>query len=211
VLETEQRMATKGKKADSNTEEKIMGAARKLFTRHGYDAVKTRDIAAESGINLALLNYYFKSKEKLFEKVMKENITAFMQGISGILNNEESSLEVKIHTLVNYYLEMLLKNPDMPLFILNHARKKGSKLNFRETFMQSHFLKQIQQAVKAGRIAPINPMNLMLNIVSLSIFPFIGRHIFQNEKGISEDAFLDLMKERKEMIPQWIEAILRKK
>jgi AcrR family transcriptional regulator len=204
-------MAAKAKSKDSTTEERIRVAARKLFTRHGYDAVKTRDIAAESGINLALLNYYFKSKEKLFEKIMQENMKEFMQGISGIVNDEQTNLESKIKRLVEYYLDMLMSNPDMPLFVLSHAKKKGSKLNFRETFAQSHFMKQIQEAVKEGKIAPINPLNLMLNIVGLSIFPFIGRHIFQNEKGITEDAFIALMAERKKMIPGWIDAILRKK
>lgn len=61
------------KKIDQTTEEKIKIAARKLFTRKGFAAVKTRDIAEEAGINLALLNYYFRSKEKLFKLIMEES------------------------------------------------------------------------------------------------------------------------------------------
>ncbi|MFI5148804.1 MAG: TetR/AcrR family transcriptional regulator [Bacteroidia bacterium] len=204
-------MRVKATKLDSSTEEKILEAARKLFTRHGFDAVKTRDIAAESGFNLALLNYYFKSKEKLFDRIMQENMKEFMQGLGGILNNEETPLELKIKLLVEYYVDMLILNPDMPLFVMSHARKKGNKLNFREKFVQSYFMKQIQQAMKAGQIASIHPVNLMMNIVGLSIFPFIGRPIIQNEKGLSETEFTNLMLERKKMIPVWIEAILRKK
>jgi AcrR family transcriptional regulator len=204
-------MVRKSKPTDNNTEEKIRNAARILFTRHGYDAVKTRDIAKESGINLALLNYYFKSKENLFEKIMQENMKGFMHGIEGILNEETTTLEQKVRLLVERYLDMLMHNPDMPMFVLSHARKKGSKMNFREKFVKSYFMRQIQQATKSGKIEPINPLNLILNIVGLSIFPFIGRHIFQNEKGINEKDFLLLMEERKKMIPIWIDSILKKK
>ncbi|HXC04230.1 MAG TPA: TetR/AcrR family transcriptional regulator, partial [Bacteroidia bacterium] len=161
--------------------------------------------------NLALLNYYFKSKEKLFDRIMQENMKEFMQGVSGILNDEQTVLEEKIRLLVEYYLDMLIRNPDMPLFVLSHARRKGNKLNFREKFAESYFMKQIQQAIKAGKIEPIHPVNLMLNIVGLSIFPFIGRHIFQNEKGMTEEEFRILMQERKKMIPLWIESMLHQK
>src|ERR1700740_1080562 len=115
-------MAKSKKKEEISAEEKIKAAARKLFTEKGFDAVKTRDIAAEAGINLALLNYYFRSKEKLFDKIMQENMKSFMQGLEGILNDEHTGLEEKITLLVEYYLDMLIRNPDIPLFILSHAR-----------------------------------------------------------------------------------------
>ena len=54
-----------------STEEKILEAASKVFTEKGFAGTRTRDIAEHAGINLALLNYYFRSKEKLFEQVMK--------------------------------------------------------------------------------------------------------------------------------------------
>ena len=69
-------MARKSKpETNLSTEEKFKEAARVVFTRKGYAATKTRDIAEEAGLNLALLNYYFRSKEKLFEIIMLEKIT----------------------------------------------------------------------------------------------------------------------------------------
>ena len=53
------------------TEEKIIRAADKIFTQKGYAATRTREIAEEAGTNLALLNYYFGSKEKLFRNVLR--------------------------------------------------------------------------------------------------------------------------------------------
>ena len=66
-------MAGKIKKEPNlSTEEKIKAAARKVFMEKGYGASRTRDIAEEAGINLALLNYYFRSKEKLFNEIIQK-------------------------------------------------------------------------------------------------------------------------------------------
>ncbi len=205
-------MATiRKKKVEESAEKKILDAARKLFTEKGYDAIKTRDIAKEAGINLALLNYYFRSKEKLFEIIMKENMGGFMEVITGIVNNEKTSIKEKIETLVANYIEMLTLNPDMPLFVINYARRDDQRIKMREKFMNSYFIKQIHQARKAGKIANINPTNLMLNIVALTIFPFVGRRMLQNSNGLTPQQFNELMQERKKMIPKWIEAMLKVK
>src|SRR5579859_5707706 len=90
---------------EASTEEKIMEAARKLFTQRGYAATRTRDIAEEAGINLALLNYYFRSKEKLFDIIMLESLHDFRQHIIVALNDEKTSLENKIETLVSNYID----------------------------------------------------------------------------------------------------------
>jgi len=105
----------KTKKSEESAEQKIIEAARKLFTEKSFDAVKTRDIANEAGINLALLNYYFRSKEKLFEIVMQENMQKFFQSIVGIINDEETTIREKVELLVNRYIDMLLNAFGKPL------------------------------------------------------------------------------------------------
>src|SRR6516162_7868399 len=101
---------------DISTEEKIKEAARKLFTQKGYAMVRTRDIAAEAGINLALLNYYFRSKEKLFDIIMMENFRQFIQGISVNIYDEKTSIEEKIEKVTAAYIDLLTNHPDLPLF-----------------------------------------------------------------------------------------------
>ena len=78
------------------TEEKILLSASKVFTEKGFAGTRTRDIAEEAGINLALLNYYFRSKEKLFEQVMKVKMVLLFGQIVPILTNEKTNLEEKI-------------------------------------------------------------------------------------------------------------------
>src|SRR5437762_12822796 len=100
----------KTKTKDYSTEEKIKRAARLVFTRKGYAATRTRDIAEAAGINLALLNYYFRSKEKLFELVMMEKVQKLFSVIVPVINDSTTTLENKIELLVNNYFEMLLNN-----------------------------------------------------------------------------------------------------
>src|SRR5580698_2173482 len=98
-------MAKAKKKEDASAEERIKQAARKLFTEKGFDAVKTRDIAAEAGINLALLNYYFRSKEKLFDIVMLENFQQFVAQLIPVLSDENLSLDEIMVKVAERYIE----------------------------------------------------------------------------------------------------------
>src|ERR1700733_6700263 len=107
---------------ESSTEEKIKEAAKKLFTRKGFAATRTRDIAEEAGINLALLNYYFRSKQKLFDIIMLENFRQFIQGITVKVYDETASMEEKIGQIATAYIDFLTQHPDLPLFVLNELR-----------------------------------------------------------------------------------------
>src|SRR6478672_5729545 len=105
--------------ADITTEEKIKDAARKVFLQKGYAATRTRDIAEAAGLNLALLNYYFRSKEKLFDIIMLENLQHFIEGIREILNDKGTSIEQKVEAIVSNYIDLLTHQPDLHLFVLH--------------------------------------------------------------------------------------------
>ncbi|MEO5996289.1 MAG: TetR/AcrR family transcriptional regulator [Chitinophagaceae bacterium] len=206
--------ATRKRNIDATTEEKILEAARKIFTQKGYSATRTRDIAEEAGLNLALLNYYFRSKEKLFDIIMLETLQQFMSGVRPLLSSESSSMEEKITAFVGNYIDLLIKRPDLPLFILSeikaNPKKLISKLGLKEFLMNSHFLKQFKEAVKTDKIAPVHPLHFIMNIVALTVFPFIGSPILQNLGDLNTGEFNKLMEERKKLIPQWIKAMIKK-
>src|SRR6201985_1132550 len=113
---------------ETSTEEKIKEAARKLFTQKGFSATRTRDIAEEAGINLALLNYYFRSKQKLFDIIMMENFRQFIQGISFNFLEQNTTLDQKISKIVSMYIDFLPQNPALPLFVLNELRNNPQQL-----------------------------------------------------------------------------------
>lgn len=203
-------MSPKSKiKTDDSTEDKIKAAARKLFTQKGFSATKTRDIANEAGINLALLNYYFRSKEKLFEIIMLENLGHFFQGVAVIVNNEKTTFYQKIELLVDFYISRLMDNPDVPLFVMNEARNNPNNLPLQFNLVNSsYFMKQLEAETKAGRVKKINPGHLMMNLMGLSIFPFAARPMVQKIRNINDTEYENLMLERKKLIPEWIKAML---
>lgn len=192
---------------DISTEEKIKEAARKVFTKKGYAATRTRDIADEAGLNLALLNYYFRSKEKLFEIIMFEKIQQFFGVMDPILNNAESKLEDKVELIAFNYIDLLTKNPDLPLFVLSGIRNGPphieKMMGRADKLIKSVLIKQIQEKIP-GR----NPLHFLFNILGLCVYPFVMNPILQSMSVMNDKMFSQMMKERKTLIPVWIEAML---
>jgi AcrR family transcriptional regulator len=208
-------MPKEKKKLDGTTEGKIKEAAHKLFTQKGFAATKTRDIAAEAGINLALLNYYFRSKEKLFEIIMLENMEQFIRGVALIMLDEHTSVQEKIEKLISMYIDMLLKEPDLPLFIINTLRNNPSKLLMKMDAeigpARDFFEKQIKRETKSAGITPMNPFHVIANLIGLTIFPFVARPLLMRRANVDEREFYALMQERKKLIPKWLDAMQKVK
>src|SRR5690606_19330293 len=100
-------MVPNEKKGDTSTEEKIKNAARLVFNQKGYAGTRTRDIAEQAGINLALLNYYFRSKQKLFDLIMLETMQDFIQSMKTVFNDKNTSLQSKVEAVASRYIDLL--------------------------------------------------------------------------------------------------------
>lgn len=201
------------KAIDTSTEEKIKEAAKVVFLKKGYAATRTRDIAEQAEINLALLNYYFRSKEKLFNIIMSETVSKFMQGMVVVLNNEETSLKTKVEHMAEKYIDFILLEPNVPMFILSEIRNNpealSGKLPVRRLFLESVFVKQYQKAVEMGEVTEPNPLHFLINLFGLVIFPFVVKPMLQHNGVVNENQFEKLMQERKKRIPIWIEAMMK--
>ena len=203
-------MAPKVKKeTDLSTEEKIKEAAHSVFTKKGYAATRTRDIAEEAGINLALLNYYFRSKEKLFELIMMEKAASFFGTIIPILNDTTLSLEQKITEVSQKYTALLLENPSLPLFIMSEVGMNPeqfvNKLPIGKA-LDSHFIKQLHE-----KRPDLHPTHFMMNLLGLTVFPFIIKPVLMTAGTFNEKAFNARIEERIAMIPKWMNAMLKSK
>lgn len=192
---------------EQSTEEKILEAASEVFTEKGFAGTRTRDIAEKAGINLALLNYYFRSKEKLFEQVMKVKMVLLFGQIVPILTNEKTNLEEKIDLVSNKYFEILSKNPNLPLFVLSEMQKKNSEVKsiipVNKIFKNSVILKQIKE-----RKPELNPSHFLINFLSMTIFPFITKPVFNTFDLMNETEFQQFVEERKRLVPIWIKTLL---
>lgn len=195
-----------------NSEERIKAAARKVFHQKGYAGTRTRDIAEEAGINHAMVNYYFRSKEKLFQIVMIETMTYFFQGISAILNKETTSLEQKIEQVVAKYIDLLLEEPELPTFVFNEVRTNPEPFiensPIYKALQNSVLARQYAEAVARGEVSEPNLLQMVLNVISLVIFPFITQPILIVLNKMDNEQYKTLMLERKKLIPQWIKAML---
>ena len=195
-----------------NSEERIKAAARKVFHQKGYAGTRTRDIAEEAGINHAMVNYYFRSKEKLFQIVMIETMTYFFQGISAILNEETTSLEQKIEQVVAKYIDLLLEEPELPTFVFNEVRTNPEPFiensPIYKALQNSVLARQYTEAVARGEVSEPNLLQMVLNVISLVIFPFIAQPILIALNKMDNEQYKTLMLERKKLIPQWIKAML---
>ena len=198
---------------EKDTELRIKEAARVIFQQKGFAGTKTRDIAEASGINLALLNYYFRSKKKLYDIIMTETMQTFFGGIVSILNNQDTSLEEKIDAFVEDYINLLSKNANIPHFIFSNVRENPEgyleKIGMLDQVKNSFFIQQFMQAAIEGKIPPIHPIHFILNLVGLVVFPFLAQPMIIAISGIENKQFNAIIEERKRLIPLWVKEMLR--
>lgn len=189
-----------------STEQKIIKAAKEIFTQKGFTATKTRDIAEAAGINLALLNYYFGSKENLFKLVVTEKFQDLFGLLSPTLSDENISLEEKVQLLVNNYTQLILENEDLPIFVLNEL--KNNESIFNEVLQKARSLSEpvIQKQLREKGLT-ISSLDFIMNIVSLTIFPFIAKPLFVASGLLKKEEFVAFIENRKEQIPEWITII----
>lgn len=171
-----------------NLEQKILTVAEELFINKGYASTSTTEIAQQVGCNQALIHYYFRTKENLFQKIF---ITKFENTISQLI--EPLTLEMpfyeKITNCINIYFDMLQNNPKLPACLVNELLFNPSRREFiRNKFIKNQirqqayykYCKTLQTEIQQGNIRPIEPFDLIFNIVSLCLFTFITIPIYSD-------------------------------
>ena len=191
----------------NNTEERILESARQIFQAKGLQGARMQEIADKAGINKAMLHYYYRSKELLFEAVFEEAANRIFPKIVELLNTDYPLFE-KIEHFVDYYLSFLLENKYMPAFVLNELNQNPERLvklmSDKDIFKQDKFIEQINKAIKDELIIPIDPRQLITNIISMSIFPFAGRPILMGIFKLDEESYYQFIESRKKEVPKFI-------
>ena len=104
------------KEETSNTEQSILKAAEKEFLKKGFSGSKTTEIAKEAGVTHAMLHYYFRTKENLFNKVFEEKAKQLADTFLSRVDESLPFLE-KIKCFIEAHFDLLTANPELPLFI----------------------------------------------------------------------------------------------
>lgn len=200
-------------KSDNSTEQKILEAAETVFHEKGYDGARMQEIADKASINKGLLHYYFKSKDALFDAIFGMALKRMMSNINAILSTD-IPLEEKIDLIVDGYMNMLSRNSSLPRFVIMELNKDPDRfiakhLNGSIQNVFSSFIDSVQKEIDAGRIRPIDPRHLFMNMISMIIFPYVGRPMIQVVAGLDNKEFQGLMQERREVIKLFIKQALK--
>ena len=192
---------------EKNTEELIMDAANKVFMEKGYDGARMQEIAEVAGINKALVHYYYRSKDKLFEGIFKAAFKLFAPKLQDVIVMD-IPLEEKLVVFAETYIDFLIKNPMLPGFILHELSRKSETI---PNLLASSIIKpqiiidMIQKEIDEGKIKPIDPKQLIANLIGLCIFPIVAKPILKvllfNNNDEEYNAFLI---ERKKEVPKFV-------
>lgn len=202
------------KAKQKGTEERVLEAARKVFTTKGMAGARMQDIADEAGINKAMLHYYFRDKDKLFETVFTEEAMKFFPKINMIFQAEMPLFE-KIEKFVTEYIDEMVENPFLPWFVMNELNRDPEQFMYKIWGKENlpnpgKLLEQIAKEVKKGTIKRVHPLHLLMNLLSMTVFPFIAKPMLTRNLRLSDTDFKKAMEERKKEIPRFIIDSIRK-
>ncbi|SDS39888.1 transcriptional regulator, TetR family [Polaribacter sp. KT25b] len=194
-------------KKNENTEGLILEAAKSIFQTKGMDGARMQEIANEAGINKAMLHYYYRSKQLLFEAVFKNAFSLLAPQLNTILN-DDSSIEEKVRNFSSNYISFIVEHPYLPNFIIQELNRNPDfilKMKENSAFPNlEKFKKQVDFEVEKGVIKKIKAAQLFINILALNVFPFIAKPLIQNLINADDTAFQQIIEERKTEVADFI-------
>jgi AcrR family transcriptional regulator len=195
------------KSKDINTETNILNAAKRIFQQKGMIGARMQEIADEAGINKALLHYYFRSKQLLFEAVFKNAFSLIAPELNEIMNSNDSVFD-KITNFCYNYISFVSKHPYLPNFIIQEMNRNDEFVNqlLSEKKFPSiaKFKSQVEEKVADGIIKPITAEQLFINIMALNMFPFVASPLLKRVLKTSDEEYQTLLKNRKIEVANFI-------
>jgi TetR/AcrR family transcriptional regulator len=199
---------------DKQTEEKIFDAATDVFTERGMDGARMQDIADHAGINKALLHYYYRTKDHLFNAVF-EKIAGTMFAKFAPVFDSNLTLEDKIRFFFREHIAFMQKNPRLPAFLLNEFHRNPERI--RKLIQSIDFNKlwttleaQHKEELKRYNITKENIPQFMTTIAGMSVFPFVARPVIAGIMEKMSYNFDQYIEERKEYAADFVINALKK-
>jgi TetR/AcrR family transcriptional regulator len=195
---------------DTSTEEKILDAAKEVFMKYGLYGARMQDIADKAGINKALLHYYFRNKEKLFDKIFEGALIKFF-GQTDVFSNSTLPLKKRLFLYIDNIVDFYAEYPQMSLFIIkeigNNPEVLRQKISAIKKTKSIGLVQVLEDAMKAGEIKKFDTVLFMVNIQSLCSFPFLASPMFKHSlKAHGKDWEKDFSAEKlKQSIKNYIE------
>ena len=189
---------------------KILETAERLFLEKGLSLTSTTEIAKAVGCNQALVHYYFRTKDKLFEAVFQKKIFVFITSFMKI-DGENLSFEEKVRHKIEAHFDMLMENQQLPFLFLNElitnpSRIKMIKENFGPlpSLVYSQFETELDAEIQKGTVRPIAVIDIILSVFSLNIGVFLVKPVMKEVLAMEEKAFTAFARKRREENVQMI-------
>lgn len=194
------------------TEEKILVSAKKVFYQKGLKGARMQEIADDAGVNKAMLHYYFRSKEKLFDKVFEQSVRSVTPMLMNVFL-EQSNLNNKIAHMIEMMMDLFLEEPYLSNFIVNELSQNPEKLFLNVLDYEGGLIgkiiplisEQIQAEIEKGNVkADIRPAELIVNIMSLCLLPIMAQTVIQKTLNIDDERMKRFMEKRKQTVTQFV-------
>jgi len=181
--------------------------------RQGTARARTQEIAAEAGVNKALVHYYFGTKDKLAEAVLEDAARDFIPRIFAIIGSETMGLEAKIRAVVQEQVAFHTARPYVAGYLLAEAHTEPERL--QALFARSGpaplgvLRRQLAHAAAAGEIRKISAEQFVVSLMGLLVFPFAARPILALVVGLDDARFASFIETRRRELPGFLLAALR--
>jgi AcrR family transcriptional regulator len=200
---------------DSSTEEKILEAAKTVFMKYGLYGARMQDIADTAGINKALLHYYFRNKEKLFDKVFEGALQKYFEQMD-VFGDTSLPIKERIFRYVDNIIAFFSEYPQMTTFIIKEISINPELFKVKVQAVKKtkgiRLIEALEEEITAGKIKKIDTVLFMVNLQSLCSYPFIAATLFKHAlKAHSKDFEKDFSIEKlKQSIKGFVESSLEK-
>jgi TetR/AcrR family transcriptional regulator len=185
-------------------EQDILKAAESLFLEKGFALTSTTEIARRVGCNQALVHYYFRTKEKLFEAIFEQKIMVFISSFI-MVEKENVSFEVKLKHKIESHFNVLFNNQQLPFFFINEIVTNPSristikaKLSQDPLLVYSQFSKELEEEIVKGKIRPVSAIDIIILIFSLNVTIFLIKPVIKELLKMDDEGFNLFAKKRME-------------
>ena len=195
---------------DQSMEQRILEAAERLFLQKGFSMTSTTEIAKEAGCNQALVHYYFRTKDNLFETIFTKKFEDFFSGLD-FIDEPGAPFETTLRRLVEAQFELVRRNPQLPFLVINELTTNPSRIESLKQRvgglvegMHSRLGAMLEAAIAAGRIRPVGMIDVLFDLLSLNVAVFLAAPIVKPVLGLDDAGYEAIIEARKREIVELI-------
>ena len=194
-------------------EQQILEAAEKEFLEKGYNGARTTSIAKAADVTHAMLHYYFRTKEQLFEHIIDKKMSEIVPLMTHLFGNSDLPLVERIEEAVSVHFDFVVSNPDLPRFLINEVLPNKERCDlFRSKienvlYLVDNLQREVNEAAASGEVEQFNVLLLFQSVLSLNIFPSVMANMIENLLGDNGQSMKEVLAQRK---AENIELIMRR-